>query len=108
MKHLDLSVPAHQRAQELHEFFRANCVANPNPNDCTYVLPVEVFEEYAGISVRKHPLFFRPEIFGSGSDFNVYGNFRYLTISGLFKAVTVLATQNIIERRGNHDKDQSA
>lgn len=108
MNKLDLSVPAWQRSHELKEFFREKSVQDPCTAARRLVLPLKTFEEYAGIIITEHPLFFHPEIFSSGSDFNSYGDFRYLTIDGLYKAVTVLAVANLIERRRTHGQDQSA
>jgi len=99
VRRLDLSMPTGPRNTALLEFFRVNSVRDPGTNTNRYVLPTKAFEEYAGIKIADHPLFFRPEIFAPGSDWNVSGDFHYLTIDGLFKAVTVLAVADLTHRR---------
>lgn len=110
MKRLNLAASANQRNVELLEFFRANAIQCPSMNATRRVLPLKAFEEYAGINTAKHPLFFLPEIFAGGSDFNTCDDFRYLTIDGLFKAVTVLAVTELVRKEtfNVNGKDQSA
>lgn len=113
MKPLDLVDTPDRRSEELLKFFRMNAVQHPGTAAQQRVLPLSAFEEYAGISTSEHPLFFRPEIFSSGSDWNSYWVqgvevLRYLTIDGLFKAVTVLAVANFVERGRIHGQNQLA
>lgn len=105
---LDLSAPALRREEEMMKFFRANAVQHPGIGYVRLVLPFKAFEEYTGVNVAEHPLFFRPEIFSGGSDFNICGGIKFFTLDGFCKAVTALATLNIIERSSIHGQNQPA
>lgn len=107
MRGLDLSATSRQRSEDLNRFFLKNRVPHPTPDEHRFILPVTAFEEYAGISVADHPLFFRPEIFAGGTDFNICGTFHYMTIDGFYKAITVLAVANLIRKENSYGKDQS-
>ena len=108
MKPFDPSEFASERDQALFKLFEERRIPNPNPERRNYVLPVAAFEEYAGIRVAEHPLFFRPEIFSPGADYNRFGDCHYLTISGLFKADTVLVVADFIRKETPYGKDQPA
>lgn len=108
MKPFDPSKFASKRSHALFKLFEERRIPNPNPEQRNYVLPITAFEEYTGISVADHPLFFRPEVFSPGTDYNSFGDFCYLTINGLFKADTVLAVSALIRKENFYGKNQPA
>lgn len=66
------------------------------------VFPMEAFEQITGVDVSTHPLFFRPELFRGGTDWNTGGRDReggYFTRSGLHKAIAVVNAIHIWQEK---------
>lgn len=93
--------------QTASEIFNKHSIPSPNSESHSRVLPVKAFKEATGVDVKKHPLFFRSEIFVGGRDYNIYGwdaekgraQLTYFTLRGLEKALVVLNTEALLQKK---------
>ena len=68
------------------------------------VFPQKLFEELFQVNLGEHPLFFRPEVFIGGEDWNSWWEngekvFAYLTFRGFCKAVSILNAEALLQDR---------
>lgn len=83
------------------ELFKAHAVKH----DGHRVFTVQAFEAATGVNPRAHPLFFRPEIFIGGYDWNASGwneernefDMLYFTLAGLVKALAVMNAERLLQ-----------
>lgn len=100
--------------EKVDDLFDQYAIPDPFPaGDRRGVFPISTYEALTGISVKDSPLFFHPNIFVGGADFNCASwndeqdafELRYFTYSGLVKAIAI-ANAELLWRSTKKEESQ--